>query len=50
MSGHPRHLATPYASGPVTGIALLFCVIFIVCNVSFTVCVALCAVFCLSVV
>jgi hypothetical protein len=30
---------------PVTGIALLFCVcvVFIVCNVSFSVCVAFCA-------
>jgi hypothetical protein len=35
-----------------TGIALLcfFCVVFIVHNVSFIVCVALCPVFCLSVV
>jgi hypothetical protein len=32
-----------------TGIGLLFCAVFIVCNVSFIVCVALCAVFCLSV-
>jgi hypothetical protein len=35
---------------PIMGIALLFCVVFIVCNVSFVVCVALCAVICLSVV
>jgi hypothetical protein len=35
--------------GPVTGIALFFCVVFIVCNVSFIVCVALCAVVCLRV-
>jgi hypothetical protein len=36
---------------PATGIALqFFSVLFIVCTVSFIVCVALCAVFCLSVV
>jgi hypothetical protein len=29
---------------PVTGIALLFCIVFIACNVSFIVCVALCTV------
>jgi hypothetical protein len=29
---------------PVTGITLLLCVVFIVCNVPLTVCVALCAV------
>jgi hypothetical protein len=34
----------------VTGTALLFCVVFFVCNVSLIVCVALCAVFCLSLV
>jgi hypothetical protein len=32
------------------GIAFFFCVVFIVCNVSSIVCVALCAVFCLGVV
>jgi hypothetical protein len=46
----PRHLTTHRSPWPVAGIALLFLVVFIVCNVSFTVCVALCAVFCLSVV
>jgi hypothetical protein len=35
---------------PVTGVALLVCVVFIVCNVSLIVCVALCAVFCLSLI
>jgi hypothetical protein len=35
---------------PVTGTALLLCIVFIMCNVSFNVCVALCAVFCLNVV
>jgi hypothetical protein len=36
---------------PVTGMALLFfCAVFIVCIVSFNFCVALCVVFCLSVV
>jgi hypothetical protein len=36
---------------PVTRIALpFFCDVFIVFNVSFIVCIALCAVFCLSVV
>jgi hypothetical protein len=35
---------------PVTGIVLLFCFVFIVCNASFIVCVALCAVFNFSVV
>jgi hypothetical protein len=33
-------------SRPVSGIVLLFCVVFFVCNVCFIVCVALCAVFC----
>jgi hypothetical protein len=35
---------------PVRGIALLFCFVFIVCNVHFIVCVDLCAVFCLRMV
>jgi hypothetical protein len=34
---------------PDAGIALLFCVVFIVCNMTFIVCVALGAVFCLTV-
>jgi hypothetical protein len=37
-------------SWPVEGVVLLLCVSFIVCTVSFTVYVALCAAFCLSVV
>jgi hypothetical protein len=31
---------------PVTGIALLFFALYLLCDVSFIVCVALCAVFC----
>jgi hypothetical protein len=51
--GDPRNLTTLQASTACYRDSLtffLFGVAFIVCNVSFIVCVALCAVFCLSVV
>jgi hypothetical protein len=45
-----RHLKHRGPPRPLTGIALLSCVVFIVCNVSFIVCVALCSVFYLKAV
>jgi hypothetical protein len=45
------NISQPYRPPPACyGDSLTFCIVFIVCNVSFIVCVALCAVFCLAVV
>jgi hypothetical protein len=45
------YISEPYRPPrSVTGIGLFICILFFVCNVSLIVCVALCAVFCLSVV
>jgi hypothetical protein len=46
----PQFKGSPYLTFNLKDPKFLFCVVFIVCNASFTVCVALCAVFCLSVV
>jgi hypothetical protein len=49
---NPQHLITLQASKACyrDSFTLFVCVVFIVCNVSFIVCIALSAVFCLSVV